>query len=997
MSAQNWQRDPGTNKTVAPSKLRVGVGTALRYMYKPRLGQSFNEIGRNNSMFTRMMAGVFASQGLFPRNHPALRDETQHLSLTAVLGTAYNNLNWTKDGLPQILFFFAVIGTIVFSTIGFFVALASLFTTQAQAAPGILDSPFPLQDVGNKWLEHIFNDGDFVFTNNTTNSQYGLLGTDLVRMPRIIRQIAAFYSNAMLILASIILIYHLIAMIAATAHEGVAMGRNANQIWAPIRLVFALGLLVPVAGGWSSGQWLVMQIAKWGSGMASNIWNLSANFPPYIVKANPDIRGDAVVATLMAAGACIIQNEKSIGPDTALINSPGWAAALAGIGPVGSNRVIIDPIPTPPGSGLNPAGPNYLITSGDSGPPVVRWWHGANCGKVTTPSINAQLGITALATFGNSPFTGAASADDANLRQIAAAYTAAYNAVAQDAMTLGAAEALKNKRANGSDQMCTFGAPVQCVGGSYTRGNSIAALVLAYRNAFTTALGAVTIPKVAGVAPAYVEPPAGGFVYDEASNNLSYKTTDPYVADPRGWMTAGTFFMDLASKGKMMTSFMNLEVNPEVAPETPEAWGEHEQDAVDAMTMLTKEDADGSLPGADRCKKPDSTASTDFFKKIIYCVGFIPFGIMQSDFTMNTGRLFAGSANHLPFSDMHAFGGNMIDGAVTLIKVGLALNAASAALTLTESAFNKVENSNKAASIRKYLKAAGVSDGVTMMKGLVDGIGLLAPMLISFGVMLFIPGFMLFYLLPMLPFINFVMGCITWVVSVLQAVIAIPVIAIAHITPNGEGLPSSSARGAYLMLLQIFLRPIMMVFGFLVCVLIVNTGLVFASMLFLDSTTVSMIGADPLSQLIGFVLYAGLCWGIVHAAITCIDEFPLKAVSWIGGGSVDANHPASNAVAGVLASTQAMNQISNGLGGLRLPGSERGRGGGFAAARQARIYDLQAQQAAVGRNDPQYAVLGQQIQNLSQTPDTGPTGGGSTPAVGANSGNGAASRPTATR
>jgi conjugal transfer/type IV secretion protein DotA/TraY len=47
------------------------------------------------------------------------------------------------------------------------------------------------------------------------------------------------------------------------------MGKRANQIWAPIRLVFAIGLLVPINGGMNSGQYIVIKVAELGSGMAS--------------------------------------------------------------------------------------------------------------------------------------------------------------------------------------------------------------------------------------------------------------------------------------------------------------------------------------------------------------------------------------------------------------------------------------------------------------------------------------------------------------------------------------------------------------------------------------------------------------------------------------------------------------------------------------------------------------------------------------------------------
>ena len=75
-------------------------------------------------------------------------------------------------------------------------------------------------------------------------------------------------------MAAIILFYHLASMVVETAHHGVVMGKRANQIWAPIRLVVAIGLLVPISGGLNSGQYIVIQIAQWGSNLASQTWGV---------------------------------------------------------------------------------------------------------------------------------------------------------------------------------------------------------------------------------------------------------------------------------------------------------------------------------------------------------------------------------------------------------------------------------------------------------------------------------------------------------------------------------------------------------------------------------------------------------------------------------------------------------------------------------------------------------------------------------------------------
>jgi hypothetical protein len=90
-----------------------------------------------------------------------------------------------------------------------------------------------------------------------------------------LRKALGVYSNALLIVASVILLYHLLIMTSETAHSGVAGGKRANQVWAPIRLVTAIGLLVPISAstGLNSGQYIGLQVIEWGSNMATYTWN----------------------------------------------------------------------------------------------------------------------------------------------------------------------------------------------------------------------------------------------------------------------------------------------------------------------------------------------------------------------------------------------------------------------------------------------------------------------------------------------------------------------------------------------------------------------------------------------------------------------------------------------------------------------------------------------------------------------------------------------------
>ena len=75
-------------------------------------------------------------------------------------------------------------------------------------------------------------------------------------------------------------------------------------------------------------------------------------------------------------------------------------------------------------------------------------------------------------------------------------------------------------------------------------------------------------------------------------------------------------------------------------------------------------------------------------------------------------------------------------------------------------------------------------------------------------------GFILYYILPIMPFIYFFFAFGGWVKSIFEAVLAMPLWALAHIKIDGEGLPGPWATNGYFLLFEIFLRPILIIFAF---------------------------------------------------------------------------------------------------------------------------------------------------------------------------------------
>ena len=77
-----------------------------------------------------------------------------------------------------------------------------------------------------------------------------------------------------------------------------------------------------------------------------------------------------------------------------------------------------------------------------------------------------------------------------------------------------------------------------------------------------------------------------------------------------------------------------------------------------------------------------------------------------------------------------------------------------------------------------------------------------------------IAGLVLAYLLPAIPFIRFLFGILTWLVTVIEALLAVTIFLAAHVTrEDSERLLNGSTRLGWLFLPGLVLRPVLMVFG----------------------------------------------------------------------------------------------------------------------------------------------------------------------------------------
>lgn len=82
-------------------------------------------------------------------------------------------------------------------------------------------------------------------------------------------------------------------------------------------------------------------------------------------------------------------------------------------------------------------------------------------------------------------------------------------------------------------------------------------------------------------------------------------------------------------------------------------------------------------------------------------------------------------------------------------------------------------------------------------------------------------GIMLAYILPLIPFRLWIFGVARYIVRAMMAVLAAPLWAIAHVDSHGEGIGQRASKG-YHVLLEILLRPLLMVIGLLAGFIIIT-------------------------------------------------------------------------------------------------------------------------------------------------------------------------------
>jgi conjugal transfer/type IV secretion protein DotA/TraY len=915
------------------------------------------------ALLAGLYADVLAMAGLLPSNHPYRYTENLgRFGLLDVLRQAARHVRFDAQHIDQVFIFFALLA----ATVSFFVflglSLVTLILTPSFAGPmdvsgdlgGLMSSVYnftqtknPDHDVALMLLDRTLG----IVGNSKTGSFFGstvpiqCTGGGLNPQNCVIPPFPNSYQAATLSLiefhsfvvfsfAILYLAYLVVVLVMDSTLTGKPIREKMDPFWTPIRLVVAIGLLVPLAPqGLNSSQYIVLYTAKYSSAFASNSWLYyhawldkgmagQAN-PTGMPTSEHDNKKDPVIPISSPLGA------KLSAPDVGdLVRFFHLVAAC-------------EYYYERENPGINVQG--YFLAPGKAPIPAYNEWREKKNGlppeyKADDPSTHPFPPYAdALKHFGyghirigfgtydpvKSPETGGFTS---LCGELVIPVSSIKDPETQIAKNPGAAIAheyyygyamgLWDKSTYPRQLMDGFAAQiVENYAPNKNKGGLKSACALD-----TDGMGSVNDPRTGidlpELGPCNQVPPASYMQYQiesfqtifqlliqaanaELANPKNFKI-DQDVLD-RGWAGAGVWFQHVANiNGAYVSAVQQMPYGKE-RPKVME--GERDrimrvlpniQDPDDFCAKTGGETRPGAAvdktPAHVLCQvnaylKSDSNNYTFRFdpngsQGVSGLNGHIMEGQKQVDNILmriantifGTGFLFqpCDNTDTHPLVYLSTLGRTILETAARQLMTGSAIAAAGGLAS--------VGNEDAASSLKK-----------------------ISNFYVAIASVMFSAGFMLYYVLPMLPFIYFFFAVLSWVKAVYEALLGAPMWALTFLNLQGDGIGTSKSRGGFMLLLEILLRPIITVFS-LIAAMSVFTALV---MMIHDTLPLVVKSAQEcqaatgasgnqfanlvMGQLIDkfffTILYLLLMYLVAMNCFKIIDLIPNKFVRWIGGGA----------------------------------------------------------------------------------------------------------------
>lgn len=843
------------------------------------------------------MALVYNIVKLLPDDHLYLQNQNiGKYGVKNVITAAAQNLKFTRNNIDQIIIFFTILAAVVIIVLQLLLLVLAFVGSQSAFAlsvsfpvsalftnpNGFTGSLGPEQDLAFIILDRVFG---LVGIYDSCISTAGVAcqtnaGLDMpeteVAYPypfhRALHEMLQFYSYGIIIIASLIFVYFIITVVGETAASGTPFGQRFNRAWAPVRFVLFFALIIPINltgnnPGLNGAQILTFWVAKHGSNFATNAWtyfNLQ-----------------------LSAGTFLGPNSSVIGtpnrPEMGSLNQFMLTAKVCSIIERTKYNNDIQPYI------VRPEVPDYVTPTPPSGPaaspnalPMLTTAYTLARDFSLQGNIKVRFGVLGRDTnsdgvvdefdnFGGNVFPrcGDITLTTTDVFEVGSITIAAkYYEMLQDLWT----------------DTSSLAAPALPM-----RSNQVAACIvnkqipgLDYNPNCTPIADDDYVNELKDYYKAFVQDAIDQGIADQiAGGNFLV----PVELREKGWAGAAIWYNRVAEmNGAIIGATMNIP-RPDRYPYE--------------MEVVLQE----------RVRQNENISGNDRFKGSLADGRAIILDNNREEYyaPMHEAFSFWETRNAADSPQTTQTGNAFID------TINLVLG--------TSGIFEMRENTDvhplaQLTSIGKGMMDATIRNTAIAGAGVVGGglAGIIDPFpeqvigvatafmwsVISASIGIAV---ILYYVLPFLPFIYFLFAVSGWIKSIFEAVVAMPLWALAHIRIDGDGIPGQDAANGYFLLFEIFLRPILILFGLLASISIFG-ALVFVLNSVFDllvanvggfdaelqgeidlgaSTLPSMLSVyrSSIDQFFFTAMYAIICYLLGISCFKLVDAIPNNILRWM--------------------------------------------------------------------------------------------------------------------
>lgn len=704
-------------------------------------------------------------------------------------------------------------------------------------------------------------------------------------LPTVFSSIIGYFNVIMLVIGGILFFYNVTVGILQSAHEGSVLGQRWSSLWAPLRVVFAVGLMVPVPnlGGYNLAQAGIAYMVRGATNIASSVWTTSATLimtNKVAITTSPARLDETAIKSMFKNAAC-----EAIAEYQFAMAAPEGQAPLQ---IVYTNLVPEDIGERTMFEKWGFVSSSYELTrmsqvQGGDDPRT------GICGSYTTPEMPEFI-IKALNEAERNDISIAGS----NVSSLITTFQTAH----LDALDTLRQSITDGLRADGGKiiaQIADPTAPLPDMTPLITSSIQAANLKLesGIKNVLLIASGNSPQEGLEGTVRVEFEgQEARDAMLDRIGGSCVQAEGEATTCYGEGWIGAGSWYMMMARINNEISSLTKAK---------PTVYGP--DDTRGAYILNQQMPSPGMAYGYNSAGQSAIDEQTLLSSRFQEAFENSTIGLASFGFSMDASQLESLNEGTEPDAILAVAPG--LDWDMTgLMKTWLAITSpsywGSDPMMGITSIGNSMLNLGTALTVPMFMAGAQVSIlgfGFTVPEGI--AFVLAVPMLA-----LITGGGTLSFVLPLTPFLFWILAVSGYFLLIIEAVIAVNLWAIGHMRMDGEGISGEGGRNGWMMILAILVTPVLMVFGFLVGMTLfrITTALMDIGMF---QAVSGIIGAGPFVTLWAMVIYTVTTTVfymlLIERSFSLVAELPGRVLRWINSNvdlGVDLNAARMSAAAG---------------------------------------------------------------------------------------------------